>query len=132
MAELKTVKRTKYPNPINLRAPESRLLRITRKSERKDLKDLERQEYEVFAKRSAQMIPVRVMLEASDLGMSLGTVQQTFEAPDTLMTQNRSVISSVSWKMMGCLHRIPFYPRLHHLLINLWITATGRQFCILY
>ena len=91
MAELKTVERTKF-QPDNLRAPES-VITDYKKIGTENLKDLERQEYEVFAKR-LRSDPVRVMLEASDLGMSLEQYAN-FRAPDTLMTQNRSVISRV-------------------------------------
>ena len=90
MADLKVVKR--IPEPINLRAPES-TLKDYNKLDPKDVKDLERQEYAVFAKRLRDD-PVRVMLEASDLGMSLEQYAN-LRAPDTLMTQNRSVISRV-------------------------------------
>ena len=90
MADLKVVKR--IAEPINLRAPES-TLKDYNKLDPKDVKDLERQEYAVFAKRLRDD-PVRVMLEASDLGMSLEQYAN-LRAPDTLMTQNRSVISRV-------------------------------------
>ena len=90
MADLKVVKR--IPEPINLRAPES-TIKDYNKLDPKDVKDLDRQEYAVFAKRLRDD-PVRVMLEASDLGMSLEQYAN-LRAPDTLMTQNRSVISRV-------------------------------------
>ena len=91
MADLKTVERTKF-QPDNLRAPES-VIHDYKKIGTENIKDLERQEYDVFAKR-LRSDPVRVMLEASDLGMSLEQYAN-FRAPDTLMTQNRSVISRV-------------------------------------
>ena len=52
MAELKTVERTKF-QPDNLRAPES-VLTDYKKITTENIKDLERQEYEVFAKAVAQ------------------------------------------------------------------------------
>ena len=91
MAELKTVERTKF-KPDNLRAPEA-VIHDYKKIGTENLKDLDRQEYAVFAKRLRDD-PVRVMLEASDLGMSLEQYAN-LRAPDTLMTQNRSVISRV-------------------------------------
>ena len=91
MADLKTVERTKF-QPDNLRAPEKTIDNY-KVITTEDIKDLERQEYDVFAKR-LRSDPVRVMLEASDLGMSLEQYAN-FRAPDTLMTQNRSVISRV-------------------------------------
>ena len=91
MADLKTVERTKF-QPDNLRAPES-VIPDYKKIGTENIKDLERQEYDVFAKR-LRSDPVRVMLEASDLGMSLEQYAN-FRAPDTLMTQGRSVISRV-------------------------------------
>ena len=90
MADLKVVKR--IPEPINLRAPES-TIKDYNKLDPKDVKDLERQEYAVFAKRLRDD-PVRVMLEASDLGMGLEQYAN-LRSPETLMTQRRSVISRV-------------------------------------
>ena len=91
MADMKTVERTKF-KPDNLRAPES-VIHEYKKIGTENIKDLERQEYDVFAKR-LRSDPVRVMLEASDLGMSLEQYAN-FRAPDTMMTQGRSVISRV-------------------------------------
>ena len=90
MADLKVVKR--IPEPINLRAPES-TIKDYNKLDPKDVKDLERQEYAVFAKRLRDD-PVRVMLEASDLGMGLEQYAN-LRSPETLITQRRSVISRV-------------------------------------
>ena len=54
---------------------------------------MERQDYAVFAKRLRDD-PVRVMLEASDLGMGLEQYAN-LRSPETLITQRRSVISRV-------------------------------------
>ena len=52
MADLKTVERTKF-QPDNLRAPES-VIPDYKKIGTENLKDLERQEYEVFREAVAQ------------------------------------------------------------------------------
>ena len=91
MAELTTVERTKF-QPDNLRAPEA-VLKDYKKITSENIKELERQEYDIFAKR-LKSDPVRVMLEASDLGMSLEQYAN-FRAPDTFINQRRSVISRV-------------------------------------
>ena len=91
MADLSTVQRTKF-QPDNLRAPES-TIKDYKKITPEDYKDLDRQEYTVFAAR-LRTDPVRVMLEASDLGMSLEQYSN-LRAPDTYVNQKRSVISRV-------------------------------------
>ena len=90
MADLKVVKR--IAEPINLRAPES-TIKDYNKLDPKDVKDLDRQDYATFAKRLRDD-PVRVMLEASDLGMGLEQYAN-LRSPETLITQRRSVISRV-------------------------------------
>ena len=90
MADLKVVKRT--PEPVNLRAPES-TIQDYKPITPADVKNLERQDYATFAKRLRDD-PVRVMLEASDMGMSLEQYAN-LRAPDTLINQGRSVISRV-------------------------------------
>ena len=91
MADLSTVQRTKF-QPDNLRAPES-TIKDYKKITPEDYKDLDRQEYSVFSAR-LRTDPVRVMLEASDLGMSLEQYSN-LRAPDTFVKQKRSVISRV-------------------------------------
>ena len=90
MADLKVVQRT--PEPANLRAPESTIPDY-KKITPEDYKGLDRQDYAVFAKRLRED-PVRVMLEASDLGMSLEQYAN-LRSPETFVKQRRSVISRV-------------------------------------
>ena len=89
MADMKIVQKTQ---DAQLRAPET-FLEDYKKLDPKDLKDLERQSYEDFAKR-LRTDPVRVMLEAADLGMTLEQYAN-FRSPETLIKQRRSVISRV-------------------------------------
>ena len=127
MADLSTVQRTKF-QPDNLRAPES-TIKDYKKITPEDYKDLDRQEYTVFAAR-LRTDPVRVMLEASDLGMSLEQYSQISARLIRMLTKS-VLLFRVSWRRTGFSRKIPFYPRLH-LLINSWITDTGKRFCIPY
>ena len=90
MADLQVVKR--IPEPQNLRAPES-TIKDYKAITPADMKDLDRQDYATFAKRLRDD-PVRVMLEASDMGMGLEQYSN-LRSPETLITQRRSVISRV-------------------------------------
>ena len=125
MADLSTVQRTKF-QPDNLRAPES-TIKDYKKITPEDYKDLDRQEYTVFAAR-LRTDPVRVMLEASDLGMSLEQYSVICALLIRLLTKS-VLLFRVSWKRTGFSRKIPFYPRLH-LLINSWTTVTDKRFCI--
>ena len=90
MSDLRVMKRTQEPQ--NLRAPES-VIQDYKKIDPKEIKDLERQDYTDFSKRLRSDV-IRVMLESSDLGMSLEQYSN-LRSPETLVKQNRSIISRV-------------------------------------
>lgn len=76
----------------NLRAPEQ-FVKDYKALDAKDMGSLEREEYADFVKRLRDD-SIRVMLEASDLGMSLEQYAN-FRAPKTFIEQKRSIISRV-------------------------------------
>ena len=91
MADLKAVQRTKF-EPSNLRAPES-FIENYKPLTSEDLKDLKRETYAEFSARLRSK-PVEVMIEASDIGMSLEQYGN-FRCPEVLINQRRSVISRI-------------------------------------
>ena len=86
MADMQTV----VAQPVNLRAVET-FIKDYKKLTPEDVKNLERMSYEDFQKR-LRTDPVKVMVEASDLGLDLGQYGNLV-SPQTYLEQKRSIMS---------------------------------------
>ena len=92
MFELKTVQRT-LVDPSSLKAPENVLGESYSPLVKKEMKGLKRESYTEFSTRLRKE-PVRVMLEASDVDMSLEQYAN-FRCPEILFKEKRSVLTKM-------------------------------------
>lgn len=81
--------RVVVPQPVSLRGAET-FIQDYKPLTPQDVKNLQRESYEDFLKRFRDD-PVKVMIEASDLGLDSLAHYGNLIAPDTIVTQDRSI-----------------------------------------
>ena len=77
------------PQPVQLRAVET-FIKDYKRLEPEDIRNMSRENYDDFKKRFLSD-PVKVMIEAADLGMDLSQYGNLI-SPDTRLQQQRSIV----------------------------------------